>query len=133
MKYMAVSKTKKEANIYRNIITVCLNAALKRFSLQHLQVAASCSGGRLLFFFLIKRSIASPATTAIPNFESSSHKTSLKLPGLLSRIIKASSEVEINTAISVPKEMTPDAYRLDAAGVKPHCGTSPNKAPGILP
>ena len=40
-----------------------------------------------------------------------------------------SSEVERNTAISVPAVITPPEYRLAAPAENPHCGMSPMPAP----
>ena len=71
----------------------------------------------------------------IPNCAASVAITTLYLDGLLSfggmmaSMGSISSEVERNTASSVPRDTTRPAYRLDAAAEKPHSGTTPSTAP----
>ena len=44
-----------------------------------------------------------------------------------------SSDVERKMEISVPREMIPPAYRLDADAENPHCGTAPRMPPAAGP
>lgn len=50
-----------------------------------------------------------------------------------SKIGSISSEVDRNTARSVPMVMVPAAYKLEAAPENPHWGTKPNAAPRAGP
>jgi len=52
---------------------------------------------------------------------------------MAARMGTASSEVAINTAISVPRVITFEPYRFAAMAENPHCGTSPSTAPGKKP
>ena len=51
----------------------------------------------------------------------------------LTKIGIISSEVERNTANSVPAVITPPEYRLAAPAENPHCGRSPIPAPSTCP
>ncbi|MBR6839760.1 MAG: hypothetical protein IKM82_04140, partial [Oscillospiraceae bacterium] len=61
------------------------------------------------------------------------HETTRKVIARESRIGSISSEVERNTAISVPLVISPSVNRLAVAAENPHCGITPSALPMACP
>ena len=118
----------------KNIFIVCFKDDFKipcsqwQCSFSHKSIIFSSSTFPL-FFNLITKSIAKPATIPITNFIPNIFAiTPISTPSDIN-IGNISSDVDRYTAINVPSVITLAAYRFVAETENPHCGTIPKIPP----
>ena len=84
-------------------------------------------------FLLQNKSTRYPTTIAMTTLRPKIVRILPPLFGYPNITMIASSDVDINTARSVPTETSRSAYRFAATTENPHCGIHPNSAPMIGP
>ena len=130
-------KTREHRKMNNNILNVCIKADFPMLFSQW-QCSLSHIVWKSLYWMAFGRkrmtkSTINPVNTAVTSLIPRTFKMILPFTASDKKIGSISSEVDKNTATSVPIVMIPPEYRFEAATENPHCGKIPATPPAIGP